>query len=643
MSAPPRRPSPWPHLAPAIAPLLAVGLAVPPAVSLAALLGAGCQAADPFAGEVEGVTPRSGAVVSEHPLASAAGLRILRRGGNAADAAVTTALVLAVVYPQAGNLGGGGFALWVPHGGEAEALDFRETTPAGYEPRLYLDEQGEVVPERSVATPLAVGVPGSPAGLFALFRRHGSGHLTLAELCSPAIELARKGFPVDPWLARSLRSEPTRRRLTADPAAAALFYPDGEPLEEGQRLRQPDLARTLRRFSRGGAQAFYVGPTAEAIVDSLARADERAGGVTRGGGMTAEDLAGYEVIVRPPVVGWFRGHEVIGMGPPSSGGVVLLQVLAILAGFPLDVERESTRDEIEVGAHPTGDGSGISARALHWWIEALRVAFADRAEHLGDPDPHGQTDFRPVPVAELLSPAWIAERRVSIGDRANPEVGPLELAPPVEGSQTTHVSVIDRDGNAVSLTTTLNGSFGSGILAQGAGFLLNNELDDFSIRAGTPNMYGLVGGAANQLAPHRRPLSSMTPTVVREGGRQLTLVLGSPGGPRIITSVMQVVLRVLVYDQDLPLAVAAPRLHQQWKPATTRFEQGWETTLIESLVNRHDQPVQVQAGAQGFGSIQAIHVGSDGTVSAVSDPRRGGVAGIEGRPLPPPRRPPRRR
>lgn len=596
-----------------------------------ALLTGACRALDPFEHLPEESLPEAGAVVSQHRLATEVGLRILRDGGNAADAAVATALALAVVYPQAGNLGGGGFALWVPHAGEPASLDFREVAPAGYEARLYLDEAGEVVRERSLSTPLAVGVPGSPAGLFELYRRFGSQRLSFAQLCDPAVRLARSGFPVDAWLAKELARNSTREHLTADPAAAALFYPEGNALTEGQLLKQPQLAATLRRFARGGVNAFYRGDTATSIVESLQAADERAGGVTRGAGMTLEDLEAYEVRKREPVVGWFRGMEIIGMGPPSSGGVALLQVLAILDGFPLGAERTRTQREVADGALIAAEDSGLSARAVHWWIEAMRLAFADRAEHLGDPDQH------PVPLTALLDSAWIAERRMSIRELSNPDVGPMGLEHHPEGSQTTHLSVLDKHGNAVSLTTTLNGSFGSGIMAADAGFLLNNELDDFSIRAGTANMYGLVGGAANQLMPGKRPLSSMTPTVVRDGGRRVSLVIGAPGGPRIITSVIQVILRMLVYDQDLATAVAAPRLHQQWMPQVTRFEPGWNPDLLQALRSLHDQEVETAGGR--YGSIQAIAVAPDGTVVGVSDPRDGGSAGIEGQPLSAPRRP----
>jgi gamma-glutamyltranspeptidase/glutathione hydrolase len=583
---------------------------------------ASCRTPDPLAQLSTTRLPKEGAVVSEHPLATAVGLDFLARGGNAADAAVAVALTLAVVLPQAGNLGGGGFALWVPAEGEATSLDFREQTPAGYEARMYLDEAGDVVKERSLGTPLAVGIPGSPAGLFELHQSFGSGRFTFKDLLGPAIRLAGEGFPVDPWLANSLRGQWERKgRLTRDPAARRLFFPNGGPLRAGEVLRQPQLKLTLEEFARGGPQVFYQGAVGAAMLRALEAADRRMNGVTQGRGMTPQDLMGYEVKEREPLVGWFRGHQVIGMGPPSSGGLAVLQILGILEGFPL-------------GAEQTSDHEGhvhLTARAMHWWIEAMRCAFADRAQHLGDPD------FHSVPVAGLLSPAWIAERRVSIGERAREDVQPLAVALE-ESAETTHMSVVDSEGNAVSLTTTLNASFGSGILVPEAGFLLNNELDDFSIKPGTPNMFGLVGGQANQLMPGKRPLSSMSPTVVRNGAGQVALVIGAPGGPRIITSVAQVILRVLGYGQSLKEAVGAPRIHQQWVPAKTLLEPEWDAELVESVVGDHGHAVE-WAKTWGFGSVQAIHVLPDGSVSAVSDPRRGGVAGVVGKPPTRPARP----
>ncbi len=587
------------------------------------LLGSGaCQTSDPLDRMMGQRLPKSGAVVSGQPLASAVGLHFLDRGGNAADAAVATALALAVVLPQAGNLGGGGFALWVPADGAAVTLDFRERSPAAFRAELYLDDDGEVVSSRSLDTPLAVGVPGSPAGLYELHQRFGSGRFTFKELVSPAIRLAGEGFQVDAWLARSLRSQWEKNtRMTRDPSARRLFFPDGMPLLAGTHLRQPELKRTLEAFAEAGPKVFYEGPLGTAILEALEAADRRFHGVSAGHMMTPADLMDYEVKVRRPLAGWFRGHEVLSMGPPSSGGLALLQILGILEGFPL-----AGADALD------SDGSLDSpAGDVHTWIEAMRCSFADRAQHLGDPD------YYDVPLEELLSPGWIGERRVALGDQADLSVQP-KVVLPKESDETTHLSVVDRQGNAVSLTTTLNASFGSGILVPQGGFLLNNELDDFSIKPGTPNLFGLVGTDANQLMGGKRPLSSMTPTVIRDGAGQVRIVIGAAGGPRIITSVTQVVLRVLGYGQGLQAAMHAPRLHQQWIPQTTRMEPGWNGELLLDLEGHHQQPLVLDS-RWGMGAVQAIYVSPEGNVDGVSDPRWGGAAGIEGRGVSTPLRP----
>jgi len=543
--------------------------------------------------------PRAGMVVSEHALATEVGAAILEQGGNAADAAVATALALAVVHPQAGNLGGGGFAVWVAHDPSQAPrfLDFRETAPAACVPELFLGPDGEPVPERSLELGPGVGVPGSPAGLWAL--QSELGRLSFEEVAAPAIALAREGFEIDRFLAAELLEE--RAKLARHPGARALFFVGERPLVAGERLVQPELARTLERFAEQGPEAFYRGETARALVAELAGVE---------GVMTSADLAAYRVRWREPLRGWFRGLEIVTAPPPSSGGIVLLQVLAMLDGFPLDEER------IRARAEEPDNKVGLSGRALHWWIEALRLAFADRAEHLGDPD------FVDVPVARLLAPEHVTALRVSIGEQANARVRSAPLAPPREGGETTHLSVLDSEGNALSLTTTLNTSFGSGIVARGTGVLLNNQLDDFSIVAGTPNTFGLVGGRANQLAPGRRPLSSMTPVVVRDGGQVVKYVLGSPGGPRIITSVLAVLLRMIVHEQDLVAAVAAPRLHQQWSPTRTRLESGWDPTTRQALLDRGHELEEDEP----FGRVQAIAVEIGGEPVGVSDPRAGGLA-----------------
>lgn len=563
--------------------------------------------------------PRAGAVVTEHPLATQAGLDVLERGGNAADAAVAAALVLAVVYPQAGNLGGGGFALWVPHQGDALALDFREVAPRAVKPELYIGADGTRVAERSLAGPLAVAVPGSPLGLWRLHERAGSQKLTFRELARPAIDLAQQGFEIDAFLAHDLAAPGVRERFNA--AARDVFFPGGEPLRAGARLRQPALAETLSLFASQGPDAFYKGRVADAIVAELDTAHVPASDLSGRGWMTQADLAAYAVEERRPLSGWFRGYELVTMPPPSSGGVVLLQVLGILEGLPLDAEREracAAQDLAAQRGEKAGE-RGLDERMLHWWIEALRCAFADRAKHLGDPK------FHAVPLADLLSSRWISQRRISIGERAHPEVGAWA---PREGANTTHLSVLDRQGNAVSLTTTLNETFGSGQLVRAGGFLLNNEMDDFALAENSPNTFGLVGGAANAPAPGKRPLSSMCPTVLREGGHANVLVLGSPGGPRIISSVFQVIVRTTVLGESLEEAVSRPRLHQQWSPAATVFEPGFDAALIAALRERRGHPV-ADAAAR-FGSVQAILLAEPGGVPvACSDPRRGGSAAVQ--------------
>ena len=582
-------------------------------VAIALVVLAACKAKGSIDVPAQWPAPRAGAVATQHPLATSAGLSILDRGGNAADAAVAAALVLAVVHPQAGNLGGGGFALWVPHAGEPSALDFRETAPRATDPALYLDAGGKRVPERSLRGPHAVGVPGSPRGLWELHRRHGSGRLAFAELAHRAIELAQQGFEVDEFLARDLAEPETKARFS--PAARAVFFPGGEPLRAKSVLRQPALAEALALLANEGPDAFYKGRIAEAIVRELDVAPVPGSDGTGKGWMTLADLASYSVRQERPLRGWFRGHEIVTMPPPSSGGIVLLQVLGMLEGLPLDAQRDRTVAEQSLAKPPGGAAErGFDERMAHWWIECLRSAFADRARHLGDPR------FHPVPVKELLSSRWISERRVAIGERANPGVAPWT---PHEGENTTHLSVLDRAGNAVSLTTTLNDTFGSGLFVRQYGFLLNNEMDDFALQEGSPNLYGLVGGAANAPLPGKRPLSSMTPTVLRDGGHANVLVVGSPGGPRIISSVLQVILRTTVLGESLEEAVARPRFHQQWSPPATEFEVGFDPAVVEALEKRRGHPVK--RDTPRFGAVQAIHVPAIGGLpKAVSDPRRGG-------------------
>jgi gamma-glutamyltranspeptidase / glutathione hydrolase len=560
--------------------------------------------------------PQNGMVVCEHPLAAEIGAKVLRRGGNAVDAGVATALALAVVYPQAGNLGGGGFALWVPGDGEPAALDFRETAPQSAHPDLYRDAQGAPEAKLLQAGALSVAVPGTPAGLWELHARHGSGRMSFQELARPAIELAREGFAVDAFLAAELADPKVRALLTRYQGASERFYPGGEALAAGDALVQSDLAQTLELYARSGPSGFYRGATAQALLAELAVVAQSDGRADLTGTVSAADLEAYRSAPRVPLHGWFRGLEVISMPPPSSGGIILLQVLAVLDGFPISAQSAARLAELrrEGGAPGLADPGGLDERTLHWWIEALRRAFARRAVEHGDPD------FAPVPVERLLSPRWVARTRMGIGERARPDLPALPLS---EGESTTHLSVLDGQGNALSLTTTLNSTFGSGILVRGAGFLLNNEMDDFALGPDAPNQFGLVGSAANQVAGGKRPLSSMTPTVLRDGGHNVQLILGSPGGPRIITAVIGVVVRTVVFGQSLADAIAAPRFHQQWAPAATEFEPRWPAELLDGLRRRGHEVREVE---RRWARVQAIWIGPEGEVEGLSDPRGGGAA-----------------
>ncbi|MCZ7661165.1 MAG: gamma-glutamyltransferase [Xanthobacteraceae bacterium] len=531
------------------------------------------------------VLARNGMVASQEKLATRVGVDILARGGNAVDAAVAVGFALAVTHPQAGNLGGGGFMLVHLAGrNETAAIDYRETAPASTTRDVFLDAAGDADPQKSRDSGLAIGVPGTVAGLALAHARYGSGRFTLAELIAPAIRLAREGIPVEDDLADSLaRFQP---RLVRWPSSARIFLkPDGVALGEGDRLVQADLADTLAAIAREGQRAFYEGRIGEKIVASVRDA---------GGLMTREDLRDYRPLVRAPVRGSYRGYEIASMPPPSSGGVHLVQILNILEGFRLE-----TRD----------------AGALHLMIEAMKPAYADRSEFLGDPA------FLRVPVAGLTAKPYADALRAEISpDRARPA---QEIKPgrpqAFESPNTTHYSVVDRFGNAVSNTTTLNFSYGVGLVAEGTGILLNNELDDFAAKPGVPNAYGLVGGEANAPGPGKRPLSSMTPTILFRDGR-VALVTGSPGGSRIITTVLQVITNVIDFRMDLAAAVAAPRIHHQWLPDRVAAERGLAPEIVQALEARGHTVVL----GTNSGSANSILVAPDGLVGA-ADPRHRGT------------------
>jgi gamma-glutamyltranspeptidase/glutathione hydrolase len=481
-------------------------------------------------------------VTSVHDLASQAGVDILRQGGNAIDAAVATGFALAVVHPQAGNIAGGGFMLIRMSNGKFHFIDYREQAPAAATRDMYLDRQGNVIPDASLVGYKAIGVPGSVAGMAYAEKKYGK--LTLAQVMAPAIHLARDGFALSYEDAQDFRKPSHRLQDFAD--SRRIFQRDGKFYEQGEIFKQPELARTLERIANN-PDDFYHG--------DLAR--ELAAAMQKGGGLiTAKDLAAYEVKERVPVHGTYRGMDIYSAPPPSSGGVALLEILNILEGYDL---------------RKLGAGS---AQAIHLTVEAFRRAFFDRAEFMGDPD------FARVPVAQLIDKKYAAAWRESMNpDKASASAGlkrpaifnELEryasakpaIAP--EKSNTTHYSVVDAEGNAVAVTTTLNDAFGSAVTADGLGFLLNNEMDDFTSKPGTPNLYGLIQGEANAIGPGKRPLSAMTPTIVVNNGK-LLLVMGSPGGPRIITTVVNVLLGVVDYGLNVQQSADAPRFHQQWQP-----------------------------------------------------------------------------
>jgi gamma-glutamyltranspeptidase/glutathione hydrolase len=471
----------------------------------------------------------AGMVVTAEPQATLAGLAALQAGGNAADAAVASAFALAVTYPRAGNLGGGGFLLSLPPGArEPLALDFRETAPAQASPGMYLDAAGNVVPDASLKGFKAAGTPGTVRGLHALWKAHGS--LPWPDLLAPAIALAGEGFPIPLPLARSLIK--SRELLGAFPATRQIFFQGAEPLAEGDRLVQEDLAATLKRIAGGGGDEFYLGETARRLAAAMAR---------DGGLIGRKDLAGYRVETRKAIRIPFRGGEVFSMPPPSSGGILLAEILQILEIYPL--------------------ARLPQAAYLNLLAEAMRLSFIDRNRLMGDPA------FVNVPVARLTSREHAAGLRALIrpGLALDSSYFRLEEPSPREGRQTTHLVCADSRGGTVSLTYTLNGNFGCGAVAAGTGILLNNEMDDFTAKPGAPNLFGLVQGAANDIRPGKRPLSSMCPTIVCRDGRPV-LALGSPGGPTIITAVLQVMLNVLEFRMDLPAAMTAPRIHHQWLP-----------------------------------------------------------------------------
>jgi gamma-glutamyltranspeptidase / glutathione hydrolase len=537
---------------------------------------------------IPSVVARHGMVVAQEARAARIGADILKAGGNAVDAAVATGFALAVTYPRAGNIGGGGYmVIHLARGPLDTTIDYRETAPAATTRATYLDANGEADPVKSRDSALAIGVPGTVAGLALAHSKYGSGRFTLGELIAPAIVLARDGIPIETDVADSLPR--AQARLARWPSTANVFFhSDGRLLVPGDTLIQRDLAETLASVARAGPRAFYEGAIAEKIVAAVRAA---------GGLMTREDLETYVPIERAPVRGRYRGHDIIAMPPSSSGGVILIEMLNTLEGY--------------------SDLATDEARRLHLMVEAMKLAYADRAAFLGDP-----ASVR-APLPRLLSKTYAARLRGRIDPTHATPASEIRAdeQPAREGDNTTHFSVVDRFGNAVANTTTLNFSYGVGLIAEGTGVLLNNELDDFAAKPGAPNAYGLLGGEANAPGPGKRPLSSMTPTIVLKEGKPF-LITGSPGGSRIITAVLQVIANVI--DRKLPIAeaVAAPRMHHQWLPDELLVERGFSPDMMRALQARGHNVVEVRLGT----SANSILVTSEGFTGAADGRTRGALA-----------------
>lgn len=544
---------------------------------LASLAFPGLEGAQP-------VRARKAMVVTREPHATDVGLAILQAGGNAIDAAAAVGFALAVTHPSAGNLGGGGFMLIRLADGRMTFLDFRERAPLRATRDMYLDKDGNPTND-SVLGWRAAGVPGTVRGLEYAQRKYGKAKWSA--VVAPSVKLARDGFPVSYGLANSLRNA---KNLAQFPDSRRIFQRNGEFHAAGDKLVQPELARVLERIQYGGGRDFYEGETARMLAAQMNQ---------HGGLITLEDLKLYEVVERKPLIGSYRGFQIVTAPPPSSGGIGILQMLAVLE---------------QTGYEKNGAGS---AAAIHYTAEAMRRYYADRATHLGDPD------FWPVPVSSLLSPAYVTKVRKSIDpERATSSdairAGDLQT---MEKPETTHYSIVDADGNCVAVTYTLNGNYGSGVTVPGLGFLLNNEMDDFSVKPGHPNMFGALGGEANAIVPKKRPLSSMSPTIVLRDN-QPQLVLGTPGGTRILTSVMQVIQNVIDFRMNIQDAVNFPRFHHQWRPDKLQIEPQFSPDTRKLLEQRGHSLELVRSICE----IAAIQFEPNGWLAGATDPRVEGKA-----------------
>ena len=568
---------------------VAISVAVPLLGLSSALHVAPVQAAESsiysHMATVQPVWAKHGMVSSQEALATRAGVDILKQGGNAVDAAVAVGFALAVTLPRAGNIGGGGFMLvHLAEPNKTIAIDYREMAPSKAHRDMYLNEQGDAVAKLSREHGLAVGVPGTVMGMELALEKYGT--MTMKQVMAAAITMASEGITVTPDLSTSLIG--LKRRIAQWPSSAEVFYKaDGSNYQVGDVLKQAELAHSLSLIAKQGSKGFYQGETAQKLVAAV----QDAGGI-----MTLDDLKQYKVVERKPVTGDYRGYKVVSMPPPSSGGVHIVEMLNILETFPIDKLGHNT------------------AATLHLMTEAMRRAYADRSEYLGDPD------FYKVPVEALTSKDYARTLASQIAiNKATPssEIKPGKLIP-YESDQTTHYSVVDKWGNAVANTYTLNFSYGSGLVAKGTGILLNNEMDDFSAKPGTPNGYGLVGGEANSVEGNKRPLSSMSPTIVMKDGKPF-IITGSPGGSRIITTTMQIIMNVIDHDLNIAEATAAPRIHHQWLPDVLRVEHSLNRDTIE-LLEAKGHKVSV---GNAIGSTQSIMVTEQGVFGS-SDPRRAG-------------------
>lgn len=535
-------------------------------------------AIDPYNYEiVKHETFGQAAVSSAHPLASQVGRYIMEQGGNAIDAAVAVQYALAVVYPNAGNIGGGGFMVVHTKEGTSHTIDFRETAPALAHRDMYLDSLGNADLSKSQNGHLASGVPGSVAGMELAHRKFGT--MDFEKLIHPAIDLAEKGFAITAREARGLNS--ARESFVQYSTMPSAFVKDGD-WKEQDTLIQSDLAETLKRIQQQGAKGFYEGETARLIVEEM----KRGGGI-----ITQEDLKAYRAVERDPVVFDYKGYEIITMGLPSSGGIVVQQMMEMIKPYPL----------AEYGFH--------SNEAISLMVEVERRAYADRAEYLGDPD------FVDVPVGRLLDTAYIRSRMSDFTPFRASKSADIKAGLRMEKEETTHFSIVDKEGNMVSLTTTINGSYGSHVVVGGAGFILNNEMDDFSVKPGVPNLYGLLGTEANAIAPGKRMLSAMTPTIVKKDGKPYA-VLGTPGGSTIITSVFQTLLNILDFGLSPYEAVNQPKFHHQWQPDVVYVEKDFDPAVRKQLESVGY--VFEERGNIGRMELLLIH---DGMIEAVGDKR----------------------